>query len=334
LENRFEHIDEVIARVLSGEATANDHVLVEEWIALSPANQQSYELSGRLFEQSAALKKIIPVDTDKAWLKVKSRMGVQKNPSKIISFGIARPLPIFLRIAAMLAIVAGLGAAGYYLLFRDKHAGEKIISSAEEVRHASLPDGSTVVLNRNSSLTYSSGKKRIAQLSGEAYFEVKHDEKSPFIVLAGEITIEDIGTSFNVKAYPGSKTIVISVAEGEVKVSTGEHECTGLVAGEAAEYDAEKHTLTKSLDDDKNITAYKDKNFIFENTELQVVVKLLRDIYGRNIVLGNEALNKCRLTASFKNESLDSILDVIAETLHLQMKKTETEILLNGDGCK
>lgn len=336
MENRFEHIDETIARVLSGEANFRDKNLLQEWIALSEVNKNTFSASEKLFLQSKNVKHQIPVDTDKAWMKVKSRMNVQENDAKIISIN-SRPWTSFLRIAAMLAIVRGLGVAVYFFITPAKMVNDKIISSADVIVHEILPDGSSITLNKNSSLSYSSagyGKARIIQLKGEAFFDVKHDDTKVFAIEAGELKIEDIGTSFNVNANPAAKNIVVTVKTGEVKITANGKSEINLVVGETADYNSETNVFVKSLSEDKNITAYNDKIFVFDNTELQVIVKLLNEVYSQNIVFQNDDLKKCRLTASFNNETLDSILGVIAETLQLQVNKTETEIKLNGNGCK
>lgn len=335
MEDRFEHIDEVIARILSGEASPQDERLAGDWIALSEENSQAFERSKKIFEQGAKLKPLISVDTDQAWLKVKHKLDEKNTGARVVSIK-ATPWRSFLRIVAMLVIAAGLGTAGYFLLTARK-ANDVNIASTDSVRTEELPDGSRFTLNRNSKLSYSSRRydqKRTVQLEGEAFFDVVHDDKNVFAVQAGGLTIEDVGTSFNVKAYPGDRLILVAVATGEVRIMTEKAEGISLVAGETAEYNTETGTFTKSLNEVRNLAAYKDKIFIFENTELQVIVKLLNEVYASNIVIQNEELKKCRLTASFNNETFYSILEVIAETLNLQVNKTETEIQLLGNGCK
>jgi transmembrane sensor len=335
LENKFEHIEEVIARILSGEASPHDKNLVDEWVNLSAENARAFSLSKKLFEQSAALKNVIPVNTDTAWLKVKSRMDARKQPV-IISMPPSQPWKQFLRIAALLLLVAGLGTAGYFLLRPDVQPYDVVLSAKDEVRNDTLPDGSSIGLNKNSTIAYSSagfGKDRRLRLTGEAFFDVVHDEQNMFIVEAGGLSIEDVGTSFNVKAVPGSGNVTVAVVTGEVMLVAREKKQLHLVAGEQAVYDTASNSFSKGMIEDENVASYKDKNFIFDNTELAVIVKLLNDVYGKNILIENEELKKCRLTATFSNETLDAIVDVIAETLRLQVKRTETEILLNGNGC-
>jgi len=337
MKNNFENIDDLIARILSGEGTADEQSRLDEWLALSEENKKAFALSKKIFEQSNTLKDQISVDTDKAWLKVKNSLNRENGKPKIIPISTAQKWKPVLRIAAMIVVAAGLGAMVYFFVLNKKERNNIIVETVDSVRTDTLPDGSYFTLNKNSSVSYSSNgyrSNRSVELKGEAFFDVKHDESRNFSVEAGGLTVQDVGTSFNVKIFPDSKLVVVTVATGEVKIIAHGKAALPLTAGETASYNKETNSFTRSATEDKNIAAYKDKIFIFENTELQVIVKLLNDIYGKNIVLGNDSLKSCRLTASFNNETLDTILDVIVETLHLQFEKSETEIRLNGNGCK
>jgi len=331
--------------MLSNEASQADIELVNAWVALSEENKNAFENSRKLFEQSSALKNLIHVDTDQAWLKVKSRINQEvisktstpEKGGKVISIQSYNGWKNVLRIAAMILVAAGLGVAAYLALNKKKPVDDVFIASSEQIKHETLPDGSTFTLNKKSTLSFSSdeyGRKRIVHLKGEAFFDVKHDTSRVFIVEAGDLTIEDVGTSFNVKAIPDSRIVIVVVESGEVKILTDDADSLHLVAGETAEYNMDTKQLVKGVNEDRNLSAYKDKIFIFDNTELKVIVKLLNDVYGSNIALENIDAGSCRLTASFNNETIDVIVDIIAETLHLQVARSNSEILLKGDACR
>lgn len=87
-----------------------------------------------------------------------------------------------------------------------------------------LPDGTKVWLNAASSLKFPvafTGKERVVSLTGEAYFEVVHNEKMPFKVQTTGLVIEDLGTHFNVMAYPDEAMVKTTLLEGAVSVSDG-----------------------------------------------------------------------------------------------------------------
>ena len=104
-----------------------------------------------------------------------------------------------------------------YKVFVDKGQRASVI----------LPDGTKVWLNSHTELTYNGdyGKgNRQVVLSGEGYFEVAKDTTSRFIVKAGEIEVEALGTTFNVKAYQEDRELTTTLFEGKVRTSVGKDE--------------------------------------------------------------------------------------------------------------
>jgi len=86
-----------------------------------------------------------------------------------------------------------------------------------------LSDGSKVWLNAASSITYPTaftGNERKVQITGEAYFEVTHNSKMPFVVEKGSMTVEVLGTHFNINAYEDESAIQTTLLQGSVKVGS------------------------------------------------------------------------------------------------------------------
>jgi ferric-dicitrate binding protein FerR (iron transport regulator) len=197
-----------------------------------------------------------------------------------------------------------------------------------------LPDGSNVFLNKETKLAYEFDKKKkshVVKLKGEAYFNINNKDDHEFIIQVDEVLIKDIGTSFNVKAYPASNTVEVVVEEGEVMFYTHTDSGVYLKAGGKGIYDKITHKF--SVDEpDANVTAYKTKFFIFNDSDLRTIVSTLNGVYDQKIKV-NENLQNCRLTVTFNNESTEEIASVIAETLGLSIKASEQELLLEGSGC-
>ena len=336
MEKRFENIDNVIARYLAGEADAADLVLLNDWRKLSAENEEEFSQTEKLYNAASSLRDVIPVDTDAAWLKLKKNISVQQEPGKVIPLKQTTSRSNFIRIAASILIVAGLGMLAFFLTLPSEDKLAEIKSHAV-IRKEVLPDGSKVTLNKNTSLAYSTdhfSKKRIVKLKGEAFFDVVHDDSNPFLIEAADLKIEDVGTSFNVKAVENSGIAIISVVSGEVKVTTLTGQVFNLVAGEEVSYNVNTKIITKNETIEENISAYADRVFVFENAELKTVVKVLNDVYDVRMVLENEKLDSCRITVTFDNESINDIAIVIAETLGLEIKKSNDQIILSGNGCK
>jgi len=144
----------------------------------------------------------------------------------------------------------------------------------------SLPDGTKVWLNAASSITYPTafaGDERLIKMTGEAYFEVVHDKKRPFRVKAGNQTIEDIGTHFNVNAYSDEPAQVTTLLEGAVKV--GQHL---LKPGEKASA-AASGEITVSKGDPVQAVAWKNGFFDFSDASLQMVMRQLGRWYNMEV---------------------------------------------------
>ena len=223
-----------------------------------------------------------------------------------------------LRIAASVLIVVALGY-GVYQGFKPRTQIQAFASGAQTIQDT-LPDGSTAFLNKKSEIRFeynSREKTRKVKLKGEAFFEVKHEDEKPFIIETEEVLIKDLGTAFNVKAYPESNTVEVMVEQGEVQIYTLMDSGLNLLAGERGVYDKTIKKFSKLTKIDTNSLSYKTKVFSFNNTDLGSVVDKLNEVYGSKIRLANDALRDCHLTVNFNDDKLDTIIDVLAETLNL-----------------
>jgi ferric-dicitrate binding protein FerR (iron transport regulator) len=331
VERHFDHMDDLIGKVLAGEATDAEVKAFEVWISSNTENREYYQQMKTIFEKAATVKEWLHFDADAAWNNLKGKL--KKKESKTI------PLkPTFwkpLRIAAGVLVVLG---AGYVAFQWSKKVPVETIAVAAEtaVVRDTLPDGSLAVLNKNSSLTYeynTKDNKRKVKLQGEAFFEVQHQEEKPFVIETDEVIIEDIGTTFNVMAFPESPTIEVYVETGEVAFYTTENPGLNLKAGETGVYHRQSKSFARLLKTDTNLLAYKTGVFNFHNTDLTTIVHDLNEVYETKLRLANDEMGSCRLNVSFKNEKMEAIAEIIAETLNLAMTINDKEIVLDGTGC-
>jgi transmembrane sensor len=331
VEHISNHIDELIGKHLAGETTAEEKLIVQSWAASSEENRRYFDHFKLIFENAARVKSIPQFDTDEAWKRMRSKLVSEKD-EKGVSF---RPngLNYFYRIAASIIIVALAGYFAYDWMSDAPITPVEVVSD-KTITTDTLPDGSGVFLNRETKLAYAfdrKSKKHTVKLNGEAYFNINHNDDKTFIVEAGEAFIKDIGTSFNVKAYPELNTIEVVVEEGEVMFYTASNTGISLRAGGKGVY--HKSTKTFTVEEaEPNVTAYKTRFFIFSDSELGAVVDELNSVYDQKIVI-SPVLKNCRLTVSFNNEELTEITSVIAETLGLTRREVNGDIVLEGAGC-
>lgn len=190
-----------------------------------------------------------------------------------------------------------------------------------------LPDGSSVTLNRDSKITYNKGLKgtsRKLALQGEAYFNVKGDKDKPFVVRVNDITVKVIGTSFNIDATDDSTEIIVK--SGIVEVSRNGRYVTlrasdKLVIGSKGE-------LIKQKEYDELYNYYETKQFICNNTPLWKLVAKLNEVYAAKIIIQRKELANLPLTTIFKNEKLDNILQVISETFDITISREGDTVIL------
>ncbi len=334
MNHNVDHIDDLIGKYLAGEAEHTEISFIEGWMKQDPSNQKYFEQCKSIFDKTSSINSLQEFDTDAAWTKMKSTLR-KKTDTKTVQFPTQKPNWNFTwRVAASIILVIGVGYFSYRMMMPEKVDSLEVISQKETLSDT-LPDGSDVFLNKKTELTYTFDEKKknhVVKLKGEAYFNIQHDDDKTFIIDAAGVFIRDIGTSFNVKAYPGSNTVEVVVEEGKVMFYTGTDSGVLLSANGKGIYDKVAKTFTVEQPEE-NALAYKTKFFIFSNTDLQTAVHELNNVYDKKIVLGKN-LDKCHLTVSFNNEDIDEIASVMAETLGLTINKSGNEIRLEGSGCE
>ena len=177
-----------------------------------------------------------------------------------------------------------------------------------------LPDSTTVFLNAESRLRFPDrfvpGSERIVYLSGEAYFDVKRDPRSPFLVCLEHSVVKVTGTSFNVKAYPDDTNEVTTLISGTVSMGIGTTEqWIVLKPGEQGYYDATRKTLLQQTVDVNYYTAWKDGVFAFYRQPLEEVMKTLGCWYLFDTHYQNEALKSILYTGKINRHA--SIREVL-----------------------
>ena len=239
----------------------------------------------------------------------------------------------WMRVAAMF-ILPVLAAAGmYFYMSRDETAPAPLIISVERGQKANitLPDGSKAWLNSQSKLTYSADfnvKKRELQLDGEAYFEVAHNAKKPFIVRSKDMAVEALGTSFGVKAYNEDHLISSILMKGKVRVTTPDGE-TILMPNDRVMYDKTTHKKTQSsVTNATDFTGWIHNELRFENESLGEIAITIQRIYNVEIIFNSELLKNLRYTGTVNNNSLESVLNIITLTSPVSFQINQQQVTL------
>ncbi|MFC2152381.1 FecR family protein [Bacteroidota bacterium] len=331
------HIDDkLLLRFLLGEATKDEMQQVQEWLQLSKENRNLLDSYETLWAESGKLTpNPVAVDTPLAWKKMSDRIDQyeEQKSTKTISLR-SRFILISSSIAAAIIILFGV----YQLLIKQPQ--QIMIASAEEVLNDTLPDGTNIVLNENSNITYPekfARKERRVKIEGEAFFNVEPNKEKPFIIEAGNAYVQVLGTSFNVKAYENSELEVI-VTDGLVKVFTVNSETMDttsilLKAGEKGRILAEKREPVYVAENIPDELFWMDYTLIFNDTDLKKVFSLLENYYNIDIEVSDEKIYDCRLSTTFTNNSINDIIEVITATFEFEYTKENNTFTIKGDGC-
>lgn len=203
-----------------------------------------------------------------------------------------------------------------------------------------LPDGSTVILNDNSSLKYDqnsfNGKTREVILTGEGFFDIKRNEKKPFIVHTGKVQTKVLGTAFNINAKKSSDDIEVTVTRGKVQVGDSQ-KVYGIITPNQ-QIKVNKNTLNFEQNNISAVvvTEWKSNYLILDDINMEEAVALISQKYKVQIILSNEKIKNCRITASFLNEEdLDHVLKVISSVTETEYRYNKAgSIILDGKGCE
>jgi transmembrane sensor len=221
---------------LSGNLDPHEQRQLNKWILASDRNKAIFEEATKIWKSSATKRLLVDnFSTEDEWTRLKQKID---QPEKRIVKWIASPYPwISLAAAILLFLFVGKN------LFTEKKTLESIpirtsISSTNKVVTFFLPDSSKVWLNINSQLSYVEefASNRRLKLTGEAFFDVKHDSLYPFVIDLNSCELTVLGTSFNVQAKENSVNVAVVNGKVRLKHLDSQQETT-LTAGERGEVD-------------------------------------------------------------------------------------------------
>jgi len=214
-----------------------------------------------------------------------------------------------LRYAAMFILILGIGGiAGYFISINSIKYSEtgihKYTATRGSVSIIEFSDGTKIWLNSESELSFKEdhkNKQRVAELTGEAYFEIAHQEDCPFLVKVGKLVIRDLGTTFNIKAYTGDNYIETSLVEGKVDIMTQSGKAiVALHPGESALYLSDENTMKLRSISTNVLSAWRDGKFVIRNQRLEDIFKELSRWYGIEFQFENDKLRGYRFTGNIK----------------------------------
>ena len=193
-----------------------------------------------------------------------------------------------------------------------------------------LPDGTKVMLNAGSRLSYTSEfnkRTRDIFLSGEGYFEVAHDKERPFNVNTSKCTVTVLGTKFDISAYEQDGEAFTALVEGSILFKTGEEE-TLVSPGELVTIGDKG--LTKEAVDVRDYCGWTSGIIKYSNIPFSSLLKRLEREYDTHLILEDKSLGDRTIRVSFsKDDSVDTILKVLSDILPISIRKGNKVYYIN-----
>ena len=334
----------LITTYLAGEASSDDLIFLESWLNADPANREIFREYHRVWLEMEQSKLANTLDIDAEWNDFEGKIGGRRSEvgRRKSEDGERRTEGLFvihyrqiLRIAAILIVII---IPGYFIFRNLNRPVQKQLEASLTLTHGKLPDGTSVTLNKGATLEYPStfkGNSRIVKLKGEAYFEVKHDEKRPFIVSNNKVQIKDLGTTFYVNTNTGDNSMEVILNSGSVAIYFENHKERSIILapGEKADINTGSEKIEKDINTDQNYNAWMTQRFIFSNTPLVNIIAELNKVYHSDLRISTPAISYCLVTATFDHQSVESILHVLQATLDLTITSHGTWTDISGNKC-
>ena len=317
----------LIIKFFNEECTPEEVQTLITWRQTSPKNEAIFlELAHTWnHDHSEKDREVIPSKA-KVWSLIQSRIDLDNeifpSYSKHTLFQVAI-------IAASVALFVGLFVS--FLLFFQFPSTKTyayVETPSGQKSHIVLPDGTKVWLNSGSKIIYGSDynkRQRVVKLIGEAFFDVVHNPQHPFIVKTDFVNVEDLGTAFDVHAYPNDSTLEVSLVTGSVSIKSAIDQTQIALLQPNQKVIINKANLLCAL---SNCNAVDESIWInnklrFDGVSPEEMFKQLNRWYGVDITFANAPV-RTRYWLTLKSESL-------TETLQLINKISPINYTINGE---
>lgn len=274
-----------------------------------------------LLRQAKALEEDLreyrSINVERAWQQTWARCAQDKAVQPQRSW-----TAFLMRVAAILTLPLLLSTTLLGYLYYERLQTKEFISYVETsaapgmITRVILPDSSTVWLNASSRLRYpaqfTSDTRRV-ELDGEGYFEVQADPEYPFAVTVPQgMTVQALGTRFNVSAYADEPEVKATLASGSVEVQVGSKQVR-LKPEEQAVFDPVARRMRIDQVEVEETIAWHEGRLLFRNASLEEIVRKLSRRYNVDIVVHQASTKRYTFRANFSTESITQILEYLSE---------------------
>lgn len=327
---------------------AENNAYWQEFLHLHPEAKKELEEARKFIQhldfdvepRGEATKNRIKENIDKAIYEDVSRKAAPLYPELPVNkqkkvFSHKRWMSIAATLTGLLLLL------GTYFVFFNAENATTYVTDYGEIKTIVLPEKSVVTLNANSILkiaeyNWDNDSERKVWLKGEAFFEVekrKSGEGVPvkFVVHAGDVNVEVLGTKFNVKARHQETNVVLS--SGSVKLNlqqeTGNTEKEVMMEpGDMVSVNKDKREIVRKTVDTSYYISWKRNLLKFEQTPIPKIIQLLEDNYGLKVSIQSNSLLEKKFTGAVSADNPDNLLSKMSVVYNLKISRNEREITI------
>lgn len=268
------------------------------------------------------------------WARIVAEVGPGAAPSRVLP----QPKRRLWRRLRVAAATLSVGAGAFLFWY---HQDQQVQTAFGEIKTVTLPDGTQVLLNGNSSLTYQRGwghSSREVWLQGEGFFRVVHlntdtahiQPQERFVVHCRDVAIEVLGTTFNVNNR--RQQVDVGLVTGKIRLTSAAPAApTALVLapGDVVHYAADTLTSREKVAHPEKLTGWSKRQFSFTNATLSTILQALADTYGYQIAYADPATKQLRIEGEITVTGVAPLLETVSTSLHVNIDQTGNHILVH-----
>ena len=303
----------LLHKMFNGEATDNELTQIRQWVNADKMNRETFYHERALFD------------------------ALQLNAFQKGNHVRKQSVPLWKWIGSAAAAVIALFLLYNIPVFTTKNIQPEIALNTIKVPagqrvEVTLSDGTHIWLNARSEFSYPASfneNTREVRLKGEAFFDVAKDRNKKFIVNTSRCEVEVLGTQFNVEAYDDRESVKTTLVEGSVDVQAG-GEKVRLIPHEQLQYHKNTAEMEVREVNVREIIAWKNGWFVFDNTTLGEIVKTLQRWYNIEVEFIRPELEHLRFTGDLSRyDSFDAVIRMFEDTKKLNMSVISNRLIVD-----
>ncbi len=333
------YIEELIIKSFSERLSEEEQTQLNEWMCSNERHPKHFNAMKKAWEVMPKLKAMQAFDAKVALPAVKEKIQAREVAKAKKSWKYH-----YRNIAAVVAVplfISTLFLSAFLMSGKVQKQAELMQTVAVKqgmTTNFQLSDGTEVWLNSGSTLKFPmefKGNSRKVTLNGEAYFEVEKDVSKPFFVNTKNVSVKVLGTAFNVVSFADDVEAEVVLKEGKVRLMKNSGDAYmkigDLLPGQRAVYNTVTgQNITQQVDPAKYL-AWRNGELIFDNDPMTEVVKRLNRRYNVEIVISDTEIKSYSYRASFRDESLEQVLELLKKSAPIDYKLYPSRELPSGE---